>query len=158
MAKKGPKTENKSSEKALDFSDFDEAKESEFVDSLIAEASEAVPNIDLEKPKWAQFPKESMEKVKKAGYILPELKFRKGASYSIILLETPKEVKTDKGTFFVAKVDDREMIKNCKCNASFRFSLDAEKEKLGLSYAELVGKRLIVQKNESGMVSVQIKL
>jgi hypothetical protein len=131
----------------------------DFVEKILAEdkAEKDAEKADETKPAWARFPKKSMDKVKEAGYILPELKLRKGASYSVILIEAPKLIQTKKGDFFVCKVDDREMIKTCKCNASFRFSLDAEVEKYKLSYDQLIGLNLIIQKNDSGMVSVQIK-
>ena len=119
------------------------------------------------KPKWDTFDPAKVRASIKAGNILPELKPRINAVYTVKLLTVPKEVKYEKkdregkviesGVFNTVDVNHDGMRKTLKTNQSFLFKLKIYHEDTGFPYSMLVGKELVIQKDEDGFMSVQIE-
>ena len=112
-----------------------------------------------EKPYWAKtIKKESLEAVKKAGYIIPEFMPRKNAVYHFKLKGAIKPVVSNKGNFNVVDIDNDGLRMSLKTNKSFEFGLESERERLGLSYKALESVEITYQKKDDGFVVVQINI
>lgn len=120
---------------------------------------EDVEDILLGEPEdlsWAtQFKQESIDKAIKQD-ILPELKPRKNATYEVILLTLPRKIESTKGTFYVVTIDNGGLHQTMKANQSFLFGLESLRQKNNLSYRDLINRKIIFQKDEEGMMNIQM--
>jgi len=108
-------------------------------------------------PYWARtIKKESLDAVKKAGYIIPELKPRINAKYHVKLISPIRHVKSKKGDFDVVTIENDGFHESLKVNESFKFSLESERQRNNLSYKDLESMDIVFQKKEDGFMVVQI--
>ena len=84
--------------------------------------------------------------------ILPSFKPRKNTVYSIKLLTYPKEVSTGKISFYTVKILRDGMKLTMVVNNSFRYHLT----RLYKQQGDLLGKILLINKNDDGYFSIQL--
>ena len=146
---------------------MNEYKDEEFneqLDEIIKEdensfVTETIENLPEETPYWAKnIKEESMQKSLLAGNILPELRLRAGTIYTVKITSEIKPVLSAKGNFDVMDVQRNGLNMSVKCNESFKFSLEKERRLHNLKYSELIGKEIVLQKDDKGFVTVQLKI
>lgn len=114
---------------------------------------------------WAkQFKEESLENVLKRDEIFPTLQPRLNAVYEATLLSNPKKIKTKHGEGYAVNIDYNGLKMNMYCPNSFLFNLEAQRQRKGLTFSELIGKKIVFQKakgildgREVNLMTVQIK-
>ena len=110
-----------------------------------------------EVPYWAKkINRDSLEAVRKAGYILPELKPVPNEKYHVRLISPIKHVISKKGEFDVVTINNDGLRESLKVNESFKFSLLSEKERLGLSFRDIENIPVVFLKKDDGFMVVQI--
>ena len=110
------------------------------------------------KPEWDTFDEDVVEK---AMAFLPQYRPRKNSPHELISLTLPTEVKyMDKETlenitFHVVEVMSGKDRMTYKANQSFLLGLKKHHRLNKVSYAEMVGKRFELYKNEKGFDSIK---
>ncbi len=112
----------------------------------VKEVDEEEKKTEEETPDWALEGKEYVE-------ILPSFKPRKNTVYSIKLLTYPKEVTSGKMNFYTVEILKDGMKFSMIVNNSFRYHLT----RLYKKHGDLLGKSILINKNDDGYFSLQLQ-
>jgi len=128
------------------------------------EVSSSQVNSDIVNSKeilsnWsADIKKDSIKKALEAGVIFPNFKPYKNTVYKVKIISQPREVIHNDNKFFVIDIEKDGMKFSMNMNNSFRFQLALILERYKLTIAELIGKHILITKDDIGYFNLQYSM